>query len=133
LFRLQKIFPRMGKRILLGSFFDYNSTVDVDWVWGTFFMFRRSLLSSLKENKLDDSFFMYCEDMEWCMQFKKMGYKITYTPNAEVLHHLGMSKGKKNELITQNTRAFMAKHYSALRLSVIHFLDICLRTTIGWK
>jgi GT2 family glycosyltransferase len=133
LFRLQKIFPRIGKRLLLGSFFDYNSIVEVDWVWGTFFMFRRSLLSSLKENKLDDSFFMYCEDMEWCMQFKKMGYKITYTPKAEVLHHLGMSKGKKNAFITENTRAFMGKHYSALRLGVIHFLDNCLRTTIGWK
>jgi GT2 family glycosyltransferase len=130
LLRMQKVFRKAGGKVLLGSFFDYNSPAYVDWVWGTFFMFPKQLLSVLPGKKLDDSFFMYCEDMEWCMQFKKRGYKILYNPAALVLHHMGMSKGNKNLYISSNTQVFMARHYSKFHQRMIALFGKFLQVTL---
>src|SRR5690242_8685003 len=57
LLRLQKFLPkRVGGKILLGPFFNYDELVYPDWVWGTFFMFKKDLLNSLENGKLAEDF-----------------------------------------------------------------------------
>jgi GT2 family glycosyltransferase len=122
LFRLQKIFPR-GKDILLGPFFKYDKVVYPDWVWGTFFMFRAEILEELPEKKLADDFFMYAEDMQWCMEFRKRGYQIAFLPDAEVVHYMGKSKGNKNQLMRQNHGIFMSMYYPKWKISAIQLVQ----------
>jgi GT2 family glycosyltransferase len=135
LFRIQKFMSRRrAGKILLGSFFDHEVEIESDWVWGTFFMFKRNYLSLLPDSKLDDRFFMYCEDMEWCFSFRKLGKKIYYNPEAKVVHHMGMSKGPKSLMMKANHESFMNAHYNWLHRSTIQLLDLLLVFSLSkWK
>lgn len=124
LFRLQKLLPkRVGGKILLGSFFDHNSVAYPDWVWGTFFMFDRALLKKLPGEKLADDFFMYVEDVQWCMDFRRLGYKVAFQPMAKILHYGGKSGGLKPELMHTNEKRFMHLYYSRAERFFIRILD----------
>lgn len=125
LLRLQKILPgNLSGKILLGYFFDHNSFVFPDWIWGTFFMFKRSLLSRLPNKKLADDFFMYVEDMQWCMDFRKCGYEIAFEPRAQVLHFMeGQRNLKKLPLVETNTAVFMKRNYSSVQIALIRQVD----------
>ena len=122
--RMQKFLPaQWGGKILMGFFFDHNQPASPDWVWGTFFMFRRELLQKLPEAKLNDHFFMYVEDVQWCMDFRKLGYSIAFDPRAQVIHLMGKSGGAKSSLMAENMNKFMEAHYSALERSLIKLMD----------
>lgn len=123
-FRIQKILTKQqAGKLLLGSFFNHNETVKVDWVWGAFFLFRRELLQLLPDKKLDDTYFMYCEDMQWCLDIKKLGYEIHYLATTKVIHKMGGSSGKKNEMMERNGRLFMERNYSSLEIKLINKLN----------
>lgn len=88
--RLHKIVPPSTRaKILWGPYFSYDRIAYPDWVWGTFFMFRRSLLNIFPDKKLTETFWMYIEDMEWCWIARKAGYKIAFVPEARILHYGG--------------------------------------------
>lgn len=129
LFRLQKFTGKMGERVLFGPFFKYDAVAFPDWVWGTFFMFQKSLLNKLPNKKLAETFFMYGEDMEWCMEFKKLGLKIGFIPDAHVVHHLGKSGGKANAWMQQNHTIFLNQYYSKLHQLLLRGLDKLLAIT----
>lgn len=127
LLRLQKIIgPKRSSRVLFGSFFDYATRACPDWVWGTFFMFKKEILLQLPDKKLSDLFFMYGEDMQWCMEFRKLGYRIAFEPAARVIHFMGKSGGNKSELMENNLNTFMQMYYNAWHRACIRFLDTLL-------
>jgi GT2 family glycosyltransferase len=129
LFRLQKVLPsKVAGKILLGYFFEHNEVVFPDWIWGTFFMFERALLRLFPKEQLADDFFMYVEDMQWCMDFKKLGYKIAFEPRARVIHHMGKANDKKLPLMEVNTGEFLKRYYSGWRISLIKHLDNWLQS-----
>jgi GT2 family glycosyltransferase len=124
LLRLQKFFPtRISGRILLGFFFKYDEVVFPDWIWGTFFMFKRSIVNELPDRKLADEFFMYVEDMQWCMEFRRLGYRIAFVPKAEVIHFVGQSGGARPASIDKNIKIFMGKYYGVLHAKAIAWFD----------
>ena len=126
--RLQKLLPkRISEETLLGAFFDYQREIEADWVWGAFFMFPAKILSQLPNQKLDDRFFMYVEDKLWCKQIKQLGYKIMYNPEAEVIHYMGASAGKKNELMEKNEKIFLELYYNKFEVRVIQILSKLLK------
>ena len=125
LLRLQKIF-RSQKKYLFGAFFDYQNVAYPDWVWGTFFMFRKELIGKLPGKKLADDFFMYGEDMQWCMEFKHLGYEIAFLPDARVVHLMGASGGKKNVMMNQNLDVFMHCYYPGWKRFLIRMINILL-------
>lgn len=124
LLRLQKIFPsEWSGKILLGFFFDHRSVVFPDWIWGTYFMFRKEHLALLPKGRLADDFFMYVEDMQWCMDFKKSGYRILFEPSATVIHYMGQSGADRNSLMEGNEEIFLNRYYSSFRLKLFKHLD----------
>ena len=125
LLRLQKIIPDV-KKSLFGPFFDYNSVAYPDWVWGTFFMFRRELRTQLPNQKLPDNFFMYVEDMQWCMEFRRLGFEIAFCPEAKVSHLVGGSSGKKEASMKVNLDEFMKLYYPPWKRSIIGALKYLL-------
>ena len=131
LFRLQKLFPKTGSRILLGSFFGHHEIIYPDWVWGTFFMFKKELLQRLPNNKLADDFFMYVEDMQWCFEFRKLGLEIAFVPQAKVIHHMSASGGKKSALMQQNLVFFMRQYYSSIHRTCIELVNLLLTGKYG--
>ena len=128
LLRLQKMSgSKIGGRVLFGPFFDYNSIAYPDWVWGTFFMFKKTLIKELPDQKLNDEYFMYGEDMQWCMDFRKLGYEVAFHPNAIIEHAMGASGASKNEMIRKNHLLFLKRNYANWKIAVILFLNKLLK------
>jgi GT2 family glycosyltransferase len=93
LFRLNKLLsPKQRAHYYLGTECDYNVPIEADWVWGAFFLFRKSDLEFFPDKKLHETFFMYGEDMQWCYHFKKiLNKRIVVHPAPKILHHVGAS------------------------------------------
>jgi len=106
--------------LMLHHYFDHKSFMKVDWVWGAFMLFPKTIIQQLPQKKLSDDFFMYCEDVLWCWDFKQLGYEIHFLPEAKVMHvHKGsVSKDKWIKIRTtsiKNHAKFMKKFYPDLR------------------
>ncbi len=62
---------------------------DVDWVTGAALMARREAIEQV--GPLDEGFFMYSEELDWCRRFREAGWRVVYLPTARVIHHEGKS------------------------------------------
>jgi hypothetical protein len=62
---------------------------DVDWVVGACLMARREAIAEV--GLLDEDFFMYSEELDWCRRIKNRGWRVVYLPTAQVIHHEGKS------------------------------------------
>jgi GT2 family glycosyltransferase len=71
---------------------------------------------------LDERFFMYAEETDWCYRFKQAGFKIMFTPEAEIIHLHGASSRKiRPEMILQlrgSILLFLKKHRGRMVYSV---------------
>ena len=62
---------------------------EVDWLVGACLLVRAAAI--LQVGLMDESFFMYSEEMDWCRRFVAAGWKVVYYPAARVVHHGGQS------------------------------------------
>ena len=63
--------------------------LDVDSVSGCFLMIKKEVIDKI--GLLDETFFMYGEEMDWCMRAKKAGYIVRYCPVGTIIHYKGES------------------------------------------
>ena len=91
---LCKFFP-FGRWIPFGFLSKrlFNKFHFVDWVGGGFMLFRKEVLDKI--GGLDEKFFMYFEDVDFCKRAKQAGWKIIYWPEVKILHH-HMQSAKKD-------------------------------------
>jgi N-acetylglucosaminyl-diphospho-decaprenol L-rhamnosyltransferase len=65
---------------------------------------------------LDESFFMYCEEIDWCMRVKRHGWQIFCVPQAQVVHHAGQStrqiRATSFANLWRSRHRLYEKHYS---------------------
>ena len=102
----------------------------VDWVSGACLLARREAIDQV--GLLDENFFMYLEDNDWCLRLRRAGWKICYYPKAEVIHLGGQSLQQKpsaRAAYARSLKYFYAKHYSrpaqwALRLLLPVYMRI---------
>ncbi len=84
---------RLHNSLLNGRYPDFLWTNEqpfpVDFVLGAAIMARREVI--LQVGGLDDAFFMYCEEMDWCQRMEDAGWAIFALPTAHVIHHEGQS------------------------------------------
>ena len=121
IFPLYLLLPKAKREaLMLHRYFDHESFADCDWVWGTFMLFPKKILQQLPGQKLAEDFFMYCEDVLWCWEFKRLGYAIHFLPEAKVMHvHKGSADKTKLKTVRvmaiKNHGKFMKKFYPDLR------------------
>ncbi len=117
--------PRFGRYNL--SYLDPDETTKVDSVVGAFMMLRGKTVQQV--GLLDESFFMYGEDLDWAYRTKQAGWKIYYNADVTVLHYKeAASKGDRT--IRPKTRyefyramyLFYRKHYAATTPLWLHWL-----------
>jgi len=83
---LGKLFPNSGlsrKHMMLD--WDHDSDREVDWVTGACMMVRREAYEGV--GGMDERFFLYFEDVDWCYRMKKHGWKVCYAHSSEMKHH----------------------------------------------
>ena len=86
---LADLFPRNRFFGGLADNKDYPAVTELDWVSGACLIIRRSVLKNV--GLLDESIFMYNEDMELCYRVRQAGYRVIYVPSARVKHFVSQS------------------------------------------
>lgn len=91
---ISRLFPRSPR------FARYNLTYlpedrlcAVDAVSGSFLFTRREVVEKI--GLLDERFFMYGEDLDWCRRAQQAGYRNYYVPAASIVHYHGQSSAKR--------------------------------------
>lgn len=110
-----RLFPksrRFGRYNL--TFLDEYQMAEVDSLVGACMMVRREAIQQV--GLLDESFFMYGEDLDWCKRIKEAGFKVMYYPQVEVLHVKRAASARSPQAAHEFVRAmliFYNKHYRA--------------------
>ncbi len=106
---------------------DAAGVVEVDWINGAFLMVKRSAID--KAGLLDEDFFLYAEEAEWCSRLKKVGPLYIYG-DYHVLHLQGASA---NEAFTSSGKGyFNLFDKKGLQILVSNFVRIRKQFGIGW-
>lgn len=94
----------------------YKSAHLQDWVTGAFFLMRREVVEQL--GPLDENFFMYVEEMEYCYRARQLGWQVSYTPVTKIIHLGGRSGTQKGVLVGEykGLKYFYAKHKSPVEM-----------------
>lgn len=115
MFGLSKLFPhsrKFGKYHL--SYLPENEVNEVDVLSGAFMLMRKSLLDKI--GLLDETFFMYGEDIDLSYRITKAGYRNYYFPLTQIIHYKGESTKRSSinyVLIFYKAMAiFSKKHFS---------------------
>lgn len=89
----------------------------VDWVVGACLLVRREVYEQV--GGLDEGFFMYSEELDWCKRIRGAGWKVVYLPTALVIHHEGKSSEQvapARHIHFQSSKVrYFRKHHGALQ------------------
>lgn len=113
-FGFSKLFPNNPRfnQYQLG-FMDPDGSYPIDCLVGAFMLVRREAIDQV--GMLDEEFFMYGEDIDWCYRIKEAGWKNYYYAETKITHYKGASSRRKPfKIIYEFHRAmylFHRKHY----------------------
>jgi hypothetical protein len=111
--RLYRLLPGYFNRRLEWGRQDFDIPADVDEVSGACMLVRESMIAQV--GGLDERFFMYYEEVDWCKRIKAHGGRVFYLPEAQVVHHHSQSAGKigieKNRLAYESQYLYFLKHH----------------------
>lgn len=94
------------------SDWNHTSTCFVDWVCAACFLTRRKIIDKI--GPLDESLFLYGEEMDWCLRMSVDKWKTAYYHEAEIVHYGGESIAQdKNTVVMDRTNYMML--YVSLR------------------
>lgn len=91
---LYKIFPKsrfFGRERM--TWWDRSNSRQVDVATGCFMLVRQDAIQQV--GTMDEQFFMYGEETDWCYRFKQAGWKVMFTPVGEIMH-LGGQSSRQN-------------------------------------
>jgi GT2 family glycosyltransferase len=103
---LGRLFP--GARALrehLMLDWDHQSLRDVDWLIGACLLVRRRALEDV--GPMDERFFLYFEDVDWCARMHHRGWQVLYVPEAVMIHH-HRRESARGGLLTPSRRMHLA-------------------------
>ncbi len=115
---LLDLFPvhwRLLESRLNGRYRPSNTPHPIDHPLGACMLVRREALDQV--GLLDEDFFMYCEEVDWCLRARRQGWDIYHLPQATVVHHGGQSTRQHShamlvQLYASRFRLYQ-KHYPA--------------------
>ena len=102
-----------------------DDTIDVDWVTGAAVMVRRETIDRV--GALDEGYFMYSEELDWCRRIRDAGWRVVHLPTAQVIHHVGKSSeqvvvARHVHFQTSKVRYFRKYHSAAAAETLRLFL-----------
>ena len=62
---------------------------DVDWVMGACMLVPHPVVDTV--GGMDEAYFMYSEELDWCRRIKDSGWRVVYYPEAKIIHYVGQS------------------------------------------
>jgi GT2 family glycosyltransferase len=138
LFGVSRAFPR-SKRFAGYTAGDHSPEQGgfVDAINGAFMLVKRTAVNDV--GPMDERFWLYAEDLDWCLRFWQSGWKILYWPWAEVVHLKGASAGqprsaKLSVAFYRSAWLYYRKHHRRAKIdwrTVPVFIAIFLRLCIA--
>lgn len=124
-FFLHKLFPKSS---FFSSeemnYFLHDRIKQVEALAGAFLMVRRKAISKI--GLLDEAYFFYSEDIDWCKRFWEKGWKVVFFPKAVCIHHDGGSSKKTpvafHLRLIQSKFIYMKKHHNTIIVNVFRFV-----------
>jgi GT2 family glycosyltransferase len=124
--KLHRLFPtpRFWNHYMMKDF-DYTKKQTVDQVMGAAFLIRNVVAQSL--GLLDESFWIWFEEVDLCKRAKDKGWDTIYTPNATVLHYGGTSFNQliglaRTKPFLKSSLVYAKKHLGLLPYGILLFL-----------
>ncbi|MDI6780115.1 MAG: glycosyltransferase [Bacteroidota bacterium] len=121
---LSALFPKtklFGKYNL--TYLDPDKASEVDAISGSFMFLKKEVYEQV--GGLDEKYFMYGEDLDWCYRVQKSGWKIYYYPQTQIIHYKGESTRRSNiddlKMFHDAMHIFVKSHlnHSFLILSIL--------------
>ena len=81
-----------------------------DWLSGAFLVARRETVEQV--GPLDERFFLYSEEIDWCYRIRHAGWDIRHLPVMEVTHHCGSYSPERAAELCHSRLLFARKHFS---------------------
>jgi len=114
-FYLHRLFP---KSLLFNSYYrthmDYDKESFVEQISGAAFLFRREVVEKI--GLLDENYFMYFEESDYCRNAINHGYKMLYYPGSKIIHIGGLGSPSNWNRSTENysisLRYYFVKNYN---------------------
>jgi GT2 family glycosyltransferase len=106
---LYKLFPRntfFGRELM--SWWDRSDMREVEVVTGCFMLVRKNAMDQV--GMMDESYFMYAEETDWCYRFHRAGWSNLFYPGAQIIHLGG-----------QSSRQIRVKSLIQVRLGILRF------------
>jgi hypothetical protein len=107
---LGRLFPRNRyAREYLMADWDHTTSREVDWVSGAAICIRRQTWEQV--GPFDEGFFMYAEDLDWCLRAQQAGWQIHYLPEAVIVHRIGRASDQRPLAMVVAFHRSMARFY----------------------
>jgi GT2 family glycosyltransferase len=124
------------------TWWDHSEPRTVGWVVGAFFLIRRETMESI--GVLDERYFLYFEEIDYCLTARRAGWKVVFYPHAEIVHIGGQSAVKVPGKISAKGRQMVSirltsefryyrKMYGWLRLLSIVVIEAGWNATVFVK
>ena len=125
LFRLKPL-KGIGERFDL-RYWSHDEIRSVDWITGACMLIRREVIKQV--GGMDESYFMYSEETDWCFRIRKAGWDIVFYPEAKIIHIGGASASQRIDRMKstwiRSYIFFYYKHYGVLQASIARFIMTC--------
>lgn len=108
--KMKKLFPQWKalKKYYCDDF-DYEKSAFVRQLQGSFLLIRREIFDKI--GLFDEKFFIWFEEVDFCLRVRKAGYKILYSPAIKIIQHGGKSFSKLNTIKKQGLYSQSLLHY----------------------
>ena len=104
----------------------YDQARETDYVYGTAMLIRREVLAAVGE--LDERFFAYHEDADFCLRARQAGYRCLYDPAGIVWHKVSAATRAtphiQDYLRAKGRMLFFAKHLAGVRLGLVFLWEL---------
>lgn len=107
-----------------------------DYVSGAVMLIRKKVIEKI--GFLDEKYFLYYEDSDYCVRAKKTGFKIVIDTNTIIYHKLGATLGRKSFFsLYHNLRSnliFILKNLSIVKkpFALIYWVLLCIKVILNW-
>lgn len=116
--RMLGIFRGQHRKWMMKDF-GYDKQIDVDQIMGAGMLVRRSIIEKI--GGMDESFFMYFEEVDLCYRIKEAGWRIVFLPDAIITHMGGRSSSQaplKRVMMLTSMMTFFRKHRGKLSTAI---------------